>query len=94
MAVGLAVMVLATYLTRIGGVWVMHFVPLTQAVRRMLAGMANTVLLAVVIPYAWEGDWGMRAGILAGIVCMATTRRTVFSMAAGVLVTALYRLAF
>lgn len=94
MTLGLLVMVTATYLTRITGLWIMYFVPLTAAVQRMLVGMANTVLLAVVIPYAWEGDWALRLGIVLGVACMVLTRRTVLAMLAGVIATALYRLAF
>lgn len=87
MLIGLAVMIFATYLTRISGVWLMNFVPLTKTVKQFLRGMANTVLIAIIVPIAWEGDWSMRAGLLVAIITMAVTRKNVLAMTLGVLVT-------
>ncbi len=91
MIIGVAVMTVATVLTRILGVWAMRFVPLTPKVTLFLNGMANTVLVALVAPYVWEGDWAMRAGVAAAILVMATTRKTVVAMAVGTVVCALLR---
>ncbi|MGB0965887.1 MAG: AzlD family protein [Litorivicinus sp.] len=91
MILGVAVMTLATVLTRILGVWAMRFVPLTPRVKRFLTGMANTVLVALVAPYAWEGDWAMRLGLVGAVAIMAATRKTVLAMILGVLMTALVR---
>lgn len=91
MLIGVTLMTLATYLTRILGVWAMHYVPITPWVQKFLSGMANTVLVAVVAPYAWEGDWPMRVGIAVAVLVMALTRRTVVAMLVGVIVTAALR---
>ena len=91
-ALGIGVMVLATYLTRFMGVFGMRFVPITPAVKRFLEGMASTVLIAVVVPYAYEGDWAMRVGVVVAVLVMARSRKTVLAMLLGCVATALIRL--
>ena len=91
MLIGLAVMIVATYSTRIAGVCLMNFVPLTKTVQQFLRGMASTVLIAIIVPIAWEGDWSMRAGLFVAIIAMLITRKNVLAMSLGIFATVVIR---
>lgn len=86
------VMTGVTYATRILGVFAMRHVPLTPRVTSFLSGMANTVLVAVVVPIMVNGDWALRAGALVGVVTMVVSRNNLLSATAGVTTVALIRL--
>ncbi|MGB0958342.1 MAG: AzlD family protein [Litorivicinus sp.] len=87
----LAVMTAVTYATRVSGLAAMRFVPLTPMVRDFLSGMANTVLVALVVPVMIGGDWPVRLGGAVAIAVMVATRNNLASIVAGVATVAMIR---
>lgn len=87
----LLAMTVVTYGTRLVGLAAMRYVPLTPWVTDFLSGMANTVLVALVIPLMINGDWAMRVGGAVAVAVMAVTRNNLLSITAGVGAVALFR---
>ncbi len=87
-------MVVVTYLTRIGGVLIMARVPIGPRVERFIHAMSGSVLIAVVVPVAAEGDWGARIALLATLVAILITRKPLIAIAAGIVSAALWRALF
>ncbi|MEQ8348461.1 MAG: AzlD domain-containing protein [Sneathiellaceae bacterium] len=79
------------YLTRVGGLWLMAWVPLTPRVEGFLNALAGSVLVALVVPGAVRGDAALQAAVLAAIAGMAITRRAVPSILLGVATAAAWR---
>jgi len=73
--VAILVMALVTYLTRVGGFWLMILVPEGGFVRRWLHHLPGAVIIAIVAPMALEGGWGAPVAI-AATVTMAMLRRS------------------
>ena len=48
-------MLAATYFCRAGGFWLMQHVPLTARVRRGLAALPGSIVMATVVPLALRG---------------------------------------
>lgn len=89
----IALMTLVTLLTRFGGVLMMTFIPFSPRVEGFINAMAGSVLIAVLVPIAVEGDFGARLALLATAVMMLIFRRTMPAIASGIVVAALVRLA-
>ncbi len=85
------VMVVVTYLTRIGGVLIMSRVPIGPRVERFIHAMSGSVLVAVIVPMAAEGDWGARLALVATLLAMLATRKPLIAIGAGILAAALWR---
>lgn len=85
------IMALVTYLTRSGGVVIMSRVPIGPRVERFINAMSGSVLVAVIVPMAAEGDWGARLALLATLGVMLTTRKPLPAIGAGILTAALWR---
>lgn len=88
---GIAIMVVVTYLTRIGGVLIMTRVPIGPRVERFIQAMSGSVLIAVIVPMAAEGDWGARLALVATLIAMLITRKPLIAIAAGIATAALWR---
>ena len=73
-----------TFATRIGGVVMMRFVPLTPAIERFLRYLSSSVLVAVLAPAAYDGDLAARATLVSAALVMYFTRNALAAMAAGV----------
>lgn len=86
-----AVMALVTLATRWGGVFVMSFVPIGPRVRRFIAAMSGSVLVAVLAPVAAQGDLGARAALATTAVVMLVLKKPLPAIAAGIAVAALLR---
>ena len=86
-----AVMALVTLATRWGGVFVMSFVPIGPRVRRFIAAMLGSVLVAVLAPVAAQGDLGARAALATTAVVMLVLKKPLPAIAAGIAVAALLR---
>lgn len=86
------VMALVTYITRAGGVMVMSQVPIGPKVERFINAMAGSVLVAVILPLAVQGDWGARFALVATLVVMLTTHKPLLAITAGMTTAALWRL--
>lgn len=75
---------LATFATRVGGVLLMRFVPLTPAIERFLRALSSSVLVAVLAPAALQGDLAARMTLGVAALAMFFLRNTLAAMAAGV----------
>jgi uncharacterized membrane protein len=89
----LAVLAMAalTYLTRVGGLWLMAHVPLTPRIERFLDALAGAVLVALLAPIVLAGDLALQAGVALAVLVMALARSGLLAVAAGVACTALLR---
>jgi uncharacterized membrane protein len=87
----IAGMALVTMATRVAGVAIMRFVPITPRVEAFLRALASSVLVALVTPALLRGEVAAAGAVgVAGLV-MALTRQAVLAMLAGVLFAALWR---
>jgi uncharacterized membrane protein len=92
-ALAIALMALATVLTRLGGFWMMAHVPLTRRVRRMLEALPGSVIAATVLPVAVHAGSAAMIAIAAAVGVMIVARNELVAMAVGVAVAALARAA-
>lgn len=79
------------YLTRVGGMWLMAWVPMTPRVEGFLNALAGSVLVAMVVPGAVRGEPAQQAAVAIAVLAMALTRRAVPSMLLGVAAAAAWR---
>lgn len=86
-----AVMALVTLATRWGGVFVMSLVPIGPRVRRFIAAMSGSVLVAVLAPMAVQGDNGARAALVTTVLVMLVLKKPLPAIAAGIVAAALFR---
>ena len=77
-----------TYITRIGGLWIMRYIPLTRRVQGFLEGLSGAVLVSLVAPAALDGDWAAKTAVAVALVVMLVTRIAALAMLAGVLTAA------
>ena len=85
-ALAIAGMAVATYLTRIGGVVVMGFVPITRRVESFLRHLACSVMVSIVAVGAARGDPAAWIALLAAVAFMAFTRSSPLAMLGGMAV--------
>lgn len=86
-----ALMALVTLATRWGGVFVMAHVPIGPRVRRFIAAMSGSVLVAVLTPLAAQGDAGARLALATTAVVMLIVKKPLPAIAAGIVVAAVFR---
>lgn len=92
--IGLAVCVgmgVVTYLTRVGGVWAMEFIPITRRVEIFLRHMASSVIVAIVVGGAARGDVVANVALATSIVVMVVTRQTYLALTVAMVVAAAIR---
>lgn len=65
--IAILVMALVTYLTRVGGFWLMSLVPEGGFVRRWLHHLPGSVLIAILAPMALDGGWGAPVAVAAAV---------------------------
>lgn len=85
------VMTLETLVTRWGGVYVMAFVPIGPRVRRFVAAMSGSVLVALLAPLAVNGDGGARLALATTALVMLMFKKPLPAIAAGIVAAALFR---
>ena len=85
-------MLLVTLATRLAGLWMMSMLPLHPRLQSFIQAMSASVLVAVVAPLALQGDWPARIGLSTTAVLMLTTGRTLWAIAAGIILTAVLRI--
>lgn len=85
------IMAVVTLMTRLGGVFIMQFVPISDAVRRFIGAMSGSVLVAVLAPVAVEGDVGAQLAMLTTLVLILLLRRPLIAITAGFMMAALSR---
>lgn len=76
-------MLAATYLCRAGGFLLMQHVPLTPRVRRGLAALPGSIVLATVVPLALRGGAPAMIGIACGFLAMLKTRNELVALLVG-----------
>ncbi|MCK7550885.1 AzlD family protein [Marinobacter goseongensis] len=90
----IAIMTVVTLATRYGGVFAMSFVRISPRVESFINTMASSVLIAIVVPMAFDGDAGARAALLVTAVTMLVLRKPLPSIAAGIAAAAAVRYLF
>jgi len=88
---GIAVMTIVTYMTRIGGFLIMDRVTIGPRVERFLDAVSGSVLIAILAPLAVDGDWAARAALATAIVVMAMTKQALLASLVAVAVAAGFR---
>ncbi len=84
-------MVAATYLTRVGGFWLMGRIPLTPRVRRMLDALPGSIVAAIVLPIVVRTGLPAAVGIAAVIGLMVVRRNEFLAIFGGLAAVALVR---
>lgn len=65
--IAILVMAAVTYLTRVGGFWLMGLVPEGGFVRRWLHHLPGAVVIAILAPMALQGGWAAPLAIAAAV---------------------------
>jgi uncharacterized membrane protein len=81
-------MAAVTYLCRISGYGLMGFVPLTPAVRRGLAALPGSIVLATLVPLIEKSGLAAAVAIVAAVIAMILTRREFVALIVGLAVVA------
>lgn len=84
-------MALATYLCRISGVVLMGFVPLTPRVRRGLAALPGSIVVATVLPLVERLGLAAGLALLAAVASMVIRRSELLALIVGMSVVSLAR---
>jgi len=87
----IAIMTVVTLATRYGGVFAMSFVRISPRLESFINTMASSVLIAIVVPLAFDGDTGARAALAATTLTMLVVRKPLPSIAAGIAAAAAVR---
>lgn len=87
------VMALVTIAMRIGGFWLMRYVPATPRIRRMLAALPGSIIAAAVLPVVVQGGPVAALAVVSAMASMWLTRSDFVAVITGISVAALARLA-
>lgn len=87
----IGLMGMVTLLTRYGGVLVMSVIPINRRVESFINAMSGSVLIAILVPIAAEGDLGARLALVATAVVMLIVKKPMVAIAAGLFVAAATR---
>ncbi|RDJ23560.1 AzlD domain-containing protein [Bosea caraganae] len=79
----IAAMAVATYLCRISGVVMMGFIPLTPHVRRGLAALPGSIVVATVLPLIERLGLAAALALLAAIGSMVLRRSELLALMVG-----------
>ncbi len=79
----IAVMVAVTVASRLGGYWLMRYVPVTPRVRRMLDALPGSIILAAIAPVVVGGGSVAMLAIAAAIATAMATRNDFIAVAVG-----------
>jgi uncharacterized membrane protein len=74
---------LVTFATRIGGVWIMSYVPISPRIEAFLKYMAAGVLIAIVVPATLSGSPRIWVAVAAAVVTMAVSGSALGAMLIG-----------
>lgn len=87
----IAAMAIATYLCRISGVVLMGFIPLTPHVRRGLAALPGSIVVATVLPLVERLGLAAALALLAAVGSMVLRRSELLALVVGMAVVSLAR---
>jgi len=85
-------MAVVTWLTRIGGFWLMRLVPEGGFVRRGLDHLPGSLVVAILSPIALEGGWAPTVAILAAVLIGRTGASAMIAVFGAVGIVAAIRL--
>ena len=88
----IGLMFLVTLSTRLGGVFVMSYIPISYRVKQFIQAMSGSVLVAILAPMAVTGDNGARLALLSTAVVMLLVKKPLPAITVGVATAALYRM--
>ena len=84
--VAILAMALATYLCRISGVVLMSFIPLTPHVRRGLAALPGSIVVATVLPLVERLGLAAGLALVAAVGSMMLRRSELLALVVGMVV--------
>jgi uncharacterized membrane protein len=87
----IALMALATYLLRAGGLFLAGRVPLTPRVERFMESLAGSILISLVVAMAVQGGVVTALAILAALAVVLATKQSIAAIAAAVALAAALR---
>jgi uncharacterized membrane protein len=87
----LAGMAVVTYLTRVGGLWIIGLAETTPRLVRNLQHLATGVLTALVVSGIRDGDAGIGAAAVAAVVVMRATGQILGAISCAALAAAIMR---
>lgn len=90
--VTIAAMAIVTWLTRIGGYWLMWLVPQSGAVKRGLDYLPGALVVSILAPIALDGGWAAPVAIVVTIIIGRAGLSAIFAVFGAVGVVALLRL--
>ena len=85
------IMAIVTLATRWGGMLIMSYIPIGPRVQRFIHAMSGSVLIAILVPIALEGDHGARLALLSTFIVMLISRKPLIAISAGILAAAMFR---
>ncbi|TQI76115.1 putative membrane protein [Bosea sp. AK1] len=81
--IAITAMAAATYLCRISGVALMSVIPLTPHVRRGLAALPGSIVVATVLPLIERLGWAAALALLAAVGTMILRRSELLALLVG-----------
>ena len=81
--IAITAMAAATYLCRISGVALMSIIPLTPHVRRGLAALPGSIVVATVLPLIERLGWAAAFALLAAVGTMILRRSELLALLVG-----------
>lgn len=91
-ALAILAMAATTYLTRLGGYWLVGLTQMTPGLERFLKHLSGSILAALLAPTIMGGDPAAAAGVAVAAVFMLLARRPLLALVLGVAATSLLRL--
>ena len=82
----LCCMALASYLCRVGGVWLMDHLPPSPPLKRALQALPGSIIMATVLPLGMKGGVSALCGLGAAMLVMILTRKDLVALAGGMAV--------
>jgi uncharacterized membrane protein len=89
--IAILAMAVATYLCRISGVVMMGFIPLTPRVRRGLAALPGSIVVATVLPLIERLGLAAGLALLAAVASMVIRRSELLALVVGMSAVSLVR---
>ena len=87
----IAIMAVITAALRLGGFFLMSYIPVTPPIQRMLNALPGSVIAAAVLPVAAEGGPVAIASVLTAMAAMHFLRSDIVAVISGVGMAALLR---
>lgn len=87
------IMALVTIVMRVGGFWMMRYVPATPRIKRMLSALPGSIIAAAVLPVVVQGGPVAALAVVSSMLSMWLTRSDFVAVITGMGVAALARFA-